>query len=86
MSRACVLLATYAATAVTAAASIQPRDVDAFAGLRWQAADEFARLHPNATDADPKTRMKRELERSIHACVWPRPARKARRVASTRAT
>jgi len=46
--------------------------VDKTAGLRWQAADELARLHPRATDATPHARLRRELERSIHSCVRPR--------------
>ena len=48
--------------------------VDKTAGLRWQAADELARLHPRATDATPHARLRRELERSIHSCVRSRPA------------
>mmetsp|Transcript_5940 Transcript_5940/g.18618 ORF Transcript_5940/g.18618 Transcript_5940/m.18618 type:complete len:152 (-) Transcript_5940:15-470(-) len=69
MRRRAVLLSV----ACIAAAAKQAR-VDASAAvLRWTPADEFRRLHPNATDASPKTRLGREVKRSIAACVrrWP---------------
>ena len=70
--RTVLLLSAFCAAATvdkTAAAT-----VDKTAGLRWQAADELARLHPRATDATPHARLRRELERSIHSCVRSRPA------------
>mmetsp|Transcript_30156 Transcript_30156/g.93295 ORF Transcript_30156/g.93295 Transcript_30156/m.93295 type:complete len:508 (-) Transcript_30156:75-1598(-) len=69
MRRAALLLSAVAATAKKRAT--KTASVDAFAGLRWRPADEFARLHPDAADAAPKTRLAREVKRSIAACVRP---------------
>mmetsp|Transcript_11067 Transcript_11067/g.33301 ORF Transcript_11067/g.33301 Transcript_11067/m.33301 type:complete len:514 (-) Transcript_11067:203-1744(-) len=68
MRRRAVLLSV----ACIAAAAKQARVDASAAGLRWTPADEFRRLHPNATDASPKTRLGREVKRSIAACVRPR--------------
>ena len=67
MRRAALLLSAVAATAKKRAT----KTTDASAGLRWRPADEFARLHPDAADAAPKTRLAREVKRSIAACVRP---------------